>query len=235
MASINCNIPEELLPFEMFGFCLQEPMALVLDTAIAVACFIFYFKLRHANSDFQTNWRIFFFIFGISTFLGGFGHLLYNYTGIYGKMPTWILAIIANYFPGKAMLSLNLLKEKTKKQLHGLLIVKMIVFFFLMMFVALYYQKNSFVFVMVDSAITFLVFCLGLGISFRKRGVEYMKYIIYGVLALIPSIFIFIFEVNLSLWFNKDDFSHVIMIITLTFFYFATKHYNEEKLNIETE
>lgn len=56
-----------------------------------------------------------------------------------------------------------------------------------------------------------------------KRGAIGLKWIVIGVLVLIPSAFIFIKEVNLHRWLNKDDLSHVLMLACIYFFYIGMK------------
>lgn len=219
-----CNIPIEKLPFMFNGLCLQEPMALVTDWLIAGIAFFLYFKLKSQNGDFVRNWRFFLISIGYSTFFGGLGHLFFEYTGFYGKIPSWILGIVAAFYAGRAMISTHLLKGTTYKNLVYFLYVKLGVFTFL----ALWFE--SFTFVLIDTSITYLIFCLGYGLYYWKnKGFTSFKYMVFGVLILISSAFIFVFEVNLSLWLNKDDLSHLIIATTIIFFYFSISRFNLEK------
>ena len=40
-----------------------------------------------------------------------------------------------------------------------------------------------------------------------------------GVLVCIPSVFIFLLKLNPHKWLNKDDLSHLLMLLCLIFFY----------------
>ncbi|MBW7867713.1 MAG: hypothetical protein H3C31_05245 [Brumimicrobium sp.] len=226
-----CGISEDKLPFQLLGLCLQEPMALILDWVMAFICFFVFLRLKNHTSDFHRYWKLFFLFFGLSTFFGGLGHLFFYYTGNYGKIPSWTFAIISNYYVGKAMLKLNVLSIQKIQLLSKILSVKFLVFMSLMLFVVLMYGKNSFVFSMVDSVLTTLAYCLGLGIYYKKQGLESFKYIVWAVVLLFPSIFIFVFKINVSLWLNKDDLSHLFMIASLVFFYIGVKN-TVSKVNI---
>ena len=48
----------------------------------------------------------FFWFFGTGMFLGGIGHLMFNYLGFYGKYLPWLMGIVSIYFVEKAMISL---------------------------------------------------------------------------------------------------------------------------------
>jgi len=216
-----CNIPAERLPFSVFGLCLQEPMALVTNWIIAITAFILYFRLSIPKSEFERNWRKFYLFFGMSTFLSGFGHVLFNYFDVYGKYPTWILGVIAAYHAGKAMISLDVLKPSVKDKLNWILYAKMITF----LLIALVFK--SFVFIMADAVITYLFFCLGFGIYYWRKGIKSFRYTVVAVVILFPSIFIFTLQFNPHIWFNKDDLSHILMVFTIIFFYLGISRLNE--------
>jgi len=209
----SCGIPLEKIPFEMFGLCLQEPMALVTNWLIATTAFILYFRMKKPQNQFQKHWKLFYITFGISTFFGGLGHLFFNYFDVYGKFPCWFFGVIAAYHAGKAMISNALMSKDAQLRLTFFLILKGIVLG------GLAIVMKSFVFVMVDAVITYLFFCLGFGLYYWKKGLESYKFTVLAVLILIPSIFIFTLQINPHLWFNKDDLSHILMITTIIFFY----------------
>nr|WP_299201904.1 hypothetical protein [uncultured Brumimicrobium sp.] len=220
-----CDIPLEKLPFNLFGLCLQEPMALVTNMMIAITCFVIYFRFNPVENSFQKHWKMFYLLFGLSTFFSGFGHMFFNYTGVYGKFPTWTLGLFSAFHAGKAMISLNVLSPKLYKVLMGLLYVKLLVF------TVLAIALQSFIFVMADAVITYLFFCLGFGVYYWRKGLSSFKYTVLAVIVLIPSIFIFTLQYNPHLWFNKEDLSHVLMTTTVIFFYFGVIRLNQIDLD----
>ncbi|MEX1191418.1 MAG: hypothetical protein WED10_07275 [Brumimicrobium sp.] len=220
-----CDLPVEKLPFSMFGLCLQEPMAMVTNLIISITALIIYLKFKPVQNDFQKHWKLFFLTFGISTFFAGFGHVFFNYTEVYGKFPTWILGTFAAYHAGKAMISLNVMKESLKRKLLFVLYFKAVTLLILALFL------KSFVFIMVDAVATYLFFCMGLGIYYWRKGLKSFKYTVIAVMVLFPSIFIFTLKFNPHIWFNKDDLSHILMAATIIFFYFGVVKLNQFDLD----
>ena len=63
---------------------------------------------------------------------------------------------------------------------------------------------------------------IGVGIfsyQFKNKISASFASIFVGIAVIFPSAFIFIFKINLHQWFSKNDFSHILMIIGLIFFY----------------
>ncbi|SFT73593.1 hypothetical protein SAMN05216474_2031 [Lishizhenia tianjinensis] len=211
----ECGISPEKLPYTFAGLCLQEPMALITNWLIATICFVCYYNLGKPESEFEKYWKGFYMLFGLSTVFGGLGHTFFYYTDIYGKFPCWTLGILTSFYAGKAMISLY--NPLRKKLLTRILIAKAVILWVLAI------ALKSFLFVTVDAVVAYLIFCGGFGVYFWKKGMEGFKYIVFGVVILIPSAFIFLLKLNPHIWFNKDDLSHVLMMITITFFYFGIR------------
>ncbi len=220
-----CGIAADKLPFDFFGLCLQEPMALITNWLIATTAFILFFRLKAVNNLFQKHWKYFYLAFGLSTFFGGLGHLFFFYFGIPGKFPCWFFGILAAYHAGKAMISNPLLSAELKSRLTFALLIKAIVFGSLAML------AQNFLFIMIDAVITYLFFCLGFGAYFWRKGMNGFKYTVLAVIVLIPSIFIFTLQINPHLWFNKEDFSHVLMVTTIILFYLGITNFKDIDLN----
>lgn len=213
----------------MFGLCLQEPMALITNWLIAITSFILYRLIKSPQNEYQRHWKFFYLIFGISTFFGGLGHVLFNYFDVYGKFPCWFFGTIAAYHAGCAMINVSILSPKLIKKLKHILIIKAVVFGL----IAFVFQ--SFLFIMVDATITYLFFCLGFGAYYWRKGIQSFKYTVFAVLILFPSIFIFALKINPHLWFNKDDLSHVLMVTTIIFFYFSIANSSNGKISLNVE
>jgi hypothetical protein len=205
-------VEQILIEFKLFGLHLQEPMALITNWMMSAFCFFAFYKLRK-NFDFDVIWwKRFFLIFAISTFFGGLGHLLFQYFERPGKFPNWMTGILAGYFAGKSML-VHMKDVVIQKRLEFILIFKGSVFLIL----GLAFQ--NFLFIAIDSIVTYLFFCGVLGYVLFKKGILEMRFIYYGVLICLPSAFIFILKFNLHKWLNKDDLSHFLMLACLVFFF----------------
>ena len=142
---------QELIEFKIGDLILQEPMALITNWMMSLFSMYAYFKLRGTDVREVVLWRKFFFIFAISTFFGGLGHLFFQQFGIPGKYPNWITGILAGYFAGLSML-LNLEQSKGKLFLKLFLFIKG----FLLAFFAIYLQK--FIFIAVDAILTYIIY-----------------------------------------------------------------------------
>ena len=163
-------------------------------------------------------------------FLGGVGHLMFNYWGFNGKYLPWTLGIICIFFLERAMLSLLKTKSKviwqklTFLKLILALVLEIVVFYFVDM------SKDHSIGLRIpaiNSAIGF-VFSLGvLGNKYRKEIDENFIYLIYGVLLLIPSGLFISFKINIHPWFDKNDFGHLLLIITMFFYFKAIKSYSK--------
>ena len=94
------------IEFSFFGLNLLEPNAFIGDSIILITAIFLASKLRRfdMSNPFFKNWRYFFLLFGCGMFLGGVGHLIFNYFGFYGKYIPWLMGIWAVYFIEKAMI-----------------------------------------------------------------------------------------------------------------------------------
>lgn len=191
---------------------LQEPMALITNWMMSGFCVYAFFKLKNAQSPESIWWKRFFLVFSISAFFGGTGHLFFQYNGIPGKFPNWITGIVSGYLAGRAVLT-HFSETNTKKGLHLFLIIKAIV----LLSLALVLRK--FIFIAVDAIITYVMFCGIIGYNLTKKGLIDLKYLYYGVIICLPSVFIFLLKLSPHKWLNKDDLSHLLMLGCLYCFY----------------
>ncbi|MBI1837745.1 MAG: hypothetical protein HYR91_10830 [Flavobacteriia bacterium] len=130
--------------------------------------------------------------------------------------PNWFMAIIAGYFAGKAIIYHA--KSSDLQQKHEkFLIVKGVV----LLLAALI--SLQFTFIAVDAILTYVIYCGFIANNYVQKGINELKYMVYGVLVCIPSIFIFFFKVNPHRWLNKDDLSHLLMLACIFFFYLGAK------------
>lgn len=207
---------QELIEFRLYGLSLQEPMGVATNWMMTIFCLYAFFMLRKGDNIDMMWWRRFFLVFSISAFLGGTGHLFFQYFGIPGKFPNWIMTILSGFCGGFAML-VHYPDKIQKKKLEIFLIIKGLILLILAII------SRKFVFVAVDSILTYIIFCGIIARKLYKIGMDDMKYMYYGVLICLPSIFIFFFKINLHRYLNKDDLSHLLMVVCLIFFYTSVK------------
>ena len=91
---------------------------------------------------------------------------------------------------------------------------------------ALFLQK--FVFVAIDAILTYVLYSgfIAWRISIGEK--KEMKFFVYGMWVLFPSAFIFLMNINLHRFFNRDDFSHVLMLFCIMIFYVGIKQSNRK-------
>ena len=213
------------IEFEFLGLDLLEPNSFIGDTLIFIVAIVLAYKTIKLGQKhvFFTYWKTFFILFGIGFFLGGLGHLLYNYWGIPGKTPSWYLGILAVFFIEKAMISIYP-NEERKKLFLTISKVKLVLALTAALIVSIFvdleadYTKGMQV-PTINSTIG-LVSTLGiLGYSYSKK-IKGFNYFWMSVLILIPAAVFQGIKINFHQWFDKNDASHLLLIVGL-FFYFA--------------
>lgn len=214
----------EKIEFQLMGWDLMEPSAFIGDTLLFIVSIWFAFKISKFNEKdaFFNNWKLFFITFGIGFLFGGFGHLLYNYLGLVGKVPSWVLGIISVYFMEQAMITI-IKKDSVKRTMNMLSRLKLIlalsgvVMMFFVVDLHADYSKGMIV-PTINSAIG-VVYSLGfIGYKYYMENASF-KYLWISVILLFPSIIFQGMNINFHEWFDKNDASHFLLLISL-FFYF---------------
>jgi hypothetical protein len=221
------------------GLELLEPNAFFGDVIILVVSLYFYRRIQKA-SVFNALWAKFYLCFGISFMLGGFGHLLFNYCGLWGKAPSWLMGIIATFYVEQAMLSLWI-NARQKRTLLKISQLKMIVFMVLEVGLLLNVSSSQ------DPAIGLLIptlnsilglgFTLGyLGYYYQRKSHDDFKYFWFGSLALLPNAVVQGMKINLHPWFDRNDLSHVLLLIGVSIYFVGVKKlsdYNTQMQNMK--
>lgn len=220
------------IEFQLFGLDLLEPNGFLGD--IILALFALYFAYRISKFENKTeyflNWKTFYIIFATSSIFGSLGHLLFNYWGLPGKYPAWFLIVTSVFFIERATILL-IENEKTKRVFTILSRVKLILAYLGVILTILYvdmsvdYSKGMKV--PTTNTTIGLITCLGVyGYVFMKKIHQSFKYFIYSVLIMIPAALFQSFKINLHPWFDKNDASHLILIIGISFYFITLKKYN---------
>lgn len=214
--------PFEIINFDFLGFHLQEPMALVTNGFTFVFSFYAAFKLRKSEKTIFKLFFWFYLLLGISTFFGALGHLFFQYAGLYGKIPSWITAVLAALFGGMAMLQFK--QTSTFKTISLIfLYVQSIV----LLTLSLIYM--NFIFVALNAIITYLLYFGILSFGGWLNGKHFLQSFWIGILILLPSAFIYLLNLNIHKWFNRDDFSHILMFFCIFYFYKGIQAFQENR------
>ena len=92
------------IEWEFLGMNLLEPNALIGDLLLCFIAIMFFTLIRKETSNlFVRYWSRFYLTFAISFVIGGFGHVLFNYTHIAGRIPPWYLGIITSFWIEQSM------------------------------------------------------------------------------------------------------------------------------------
>jgi hypothetical protein len=215
--------PFEIIHFSIGGLKLQEPGALITNWLISIFCIVVFFKTNWSDSYSSKSFKNFYLLLGISTFFGGLGHLFYQYFGIYGKFPCWITGIIAGLFIGEGVLF-----YWKEKQLYQFWRYFLFIKAFLLLFLSI--GTGKFIFVAVDAVLTYVLYTGFLSWKLWKTEKKEMRYFVYGMGVLFPSIFIFLLNFNIHRNFNRDDFSHLLMLACVVLFYLGIRKINKKYL-----
>ena len=209
----------EIIEFNWLGWHLQEPMALVTNGFISLFCFYAYSRFKVVDNEANEYWKQFYLCFGIAAYFAICGHLFFQYTNVYGKFPSWILGGIANAYAAIGMLKFQGFVKYYRWSI-ALVIVKTVI----LVALSLLFQK--FIFVAIDTILTYICYTGIFANVLRKRGVHSMIYMILGVAILLPSAFIYLMKINFHRWMNKDDFSHLLMLGAIFCFYLAMRRWS---------
>ncbi len=224
------------IEFSFLGLDLLEPNAFIGDLIILITALFLLSKFRNfdKSNPFIKNWRYFFLLFGSGMFLGGVGHLMFNYLGFYGKYIPWLMGICAVYFIEKAMISL--LKNNYKSLLNKLILFKLFLFISLEIFVFCFVDMSEDHSIglrvpAINSTIGFIFFLGFLGYKFSKEIDKSFIFFLYSVLLMIPSGLFITYKINIYPWFDKNDFGHLTLVLTMLLFYKGIKSYSNKILS----
>jgi len=226
------------IEFEVFGLELLEPNAFIGDLLVFIVAIILAFKVSkmNRNEPFFKYWRLFFIVFGVGFLFGGFGHLFYNYWGVQGKTPAWYLGLISTLLVEKAMISIHP-SEKFRSTFNIVAYVK----FCLALAAALY--VSFFIDLAADYTVGLkvptintsvgLIITIGYFCYLFIKKIAGFWFFLLGLLTLIPVAVIQSMKLNLHQLMDRNDISHVLLIIAIICYYFGVKSYAEYKIGKE--
>lgn len=217
------------IEWDFAGLALLEPNAMIGDLVLFTTSLLIATQIRKINHTrpFYQHWRLFFLWFGWSFLMGGFGHLFYNYFALWGKYPSWIMGMIATFWLTKGMLSLwpnEVQKQVATKAAAGLLTLGILIecIVFLKVDLTIDQSKGLFVPTLV-SGIGLIFSLVVLGLYYQKTINTNFKIFWFAALILLPNAFIQSQKINLYQWFDRNDFSHVLLLASLILYFTAIK------------
>jgi hypothetical protein len=221
--------------FFLFGLDLTDPTDFIYDVILGILALYYCYKISKFSqpNEFFSNWKNFYLYFGLATLLSAFGHLFYNYFHYLGKVPGWIVIPISTYWIGRAILSAHQNKNVIKKA-NFLFLMKLITTYVICLVVWLNInplEKPQLLFlpIAIDTIVGLLVAVGFYSFKFSKEISSNFRYILLGIIIIFPSAFIFILKINLHQWFSKNDFSHVLMVFAISFFFYGVNKLQKEQ------
>lgn len=221
----------EKIEFDLFGLHLLEPNAFIGDCVILIIALYVGLKIKKLNNTkpFFIYWKWFFIVFGIGFFGGGLGHLLYNYWGLPGKYFSWYSGLVTSFLIEIAMVSI-FPNKIWQKRFNYISITKLISAFIaatsIFMTVDLTEDPSKGLIIPTLNSIIGLGLTVGvLGYYYQKKIDVSFKYLWISTLILIPSAFFQAKKINFHQWFDRNDVSHVLLIISLILYYLCIKGY----------
>jgi hypothetical protein len=199
----------------LLGFQFAEPSTFISDLVVAIFSIIFYLKLMKIKSQhFSHNyWQLFFLFMGISAFIGGFGHLLSIYTGKALLVVSWIFSAFAIYFIEFTSISI-LVTRSIKKTLQIFVLFQLI----LCTAALIYYQDFFYIKISTTIGLIGIVLIIQLVSCILTRNSS-GYYLISGIILIILTSLIHYLKLSFNKWFNYNDISHIILVISLFLFY----------------
>jgi hypothetical protein len=213
------------IEWEVLGLELLEPNAFIGDTLIAALAVVLFWKTRalcrkNMNS-YNYLWMWFFLVFGVGFFVGGVGHLMYNYFGIFGKYGAWFIGIFSSLLLELAMVSqLGKYKSIIERIVLGKATLALILLIMLVSTTDLSAEPLKGLIIPTINSFIGLLFALGyLGYRYTKTKSKDFRYLYLSIVVLLPTILFQALKINFHPWFDRNDVSHVLIIITLLLYF----------------
>jgi hypothetical protein len=215
----------------IFGFKFLEINALYGDTLIFIVALIFAYKVSKLNqkSPFFDYWKWFFIVFGVGFFAGGLGHFVFHYWGLPGKYASWYLGIVAVFLIERAILSI-FPNHRWRQILNSFVFLKLmfsiIAETLVLIFIDISEDPQKGLIVPSINTIIGLGLTVGvIGYNYQKTITPTFKYLWISALVLIPSAVFQAKKINFHQWFDRNDVSHILLIISLFLYYKAIQGY----------
>ena len=217
------------IEWQLGNLDLLEPNALIGDTFLCILALFIAFKVKKMTNKtpFHKNWFWFFTIFGLSLFIGGLGHLFWNYWGIQGKYFSWYTSIISIFHLEQAMIALYP-KQRIRLSLVNWSIWKLLLALIALTIVIFKIDltnnvSKGLLIPSINTAIGMILTLVVLANYYEQKKIGNFKLFWIGVLVMVPSAFFQFMKINFAPWFDRNDASHILLAITFFLFYWGIK------------
>lgn len=210
---------EEINTIFIAGIRIDEPIVTLSDLLVSVLCFIFAYQLHKSGKRGKVfrYFKIYFFVMGIATFLGGIiGHAFMYHFSFFWKLPGWITSMVSIMFVERAAIEHTRIRLSTHI-VKAFRVANIIEF---LTFLTLTITTLNFFFVEFHSGYGLMFVVLSLeGFLFLKTKNNASKFILVGIAFAALAALFFMTKISLHQWFNYLSTSHVLMAVAAWFFY----------------
>ena len=218
------------IDFHFFGLHLVGPNNFVTSHLIVVAGFAAAFLLSRETSmrlgqqaqgvtEGRRYWVWFLFLLGLQAMVSAFGHLGKYYGGDYLLLLSFFINTPLMYLLGLALLSeMEDISEAARRRWKWFLIVQAVVYTLAVPLVHHFW-------VSISNAVVSLATILPANIAYwyRQKRMDVFWPRLGAELATLGAGLVYAFHVRLADWFDKDDFGHVFVVLSILCFYLSIR------------
>jgi hypothetical protein len=192
---MRIGVDFEKIPWDFCGLHLLEPNALLGDFLLFACSLFVFFRLKAHNANpFVRHWRMFFLFFAFSFILGGLSHALYNYWFVFGRIPAWIIGVIAPFWVEWAMITLW---PNPRQHFYNLSVPK------------------GMRFPTLNAVFGLGAALFGLAVYYQITYSPLFKYFWIGALFYVIGGLVQALKINISPQFDRNDLTHLFLCIGL--------------------
>lgn len=194
---------------EFSNFCTDVILALVIWFIIrAIKQFTY-------ESKFADAWKTYFQITALAALVGGFGHLFSQFLGNHLKVISWIMALLANFFLEKKILS----AFRLSNWIDYFVGLKFLIFSGLTLF------SQSFTFTKIGITVGMVgIVSPALYYYFHKSKLKHYLYIMAALLGNGIGGIIHSLKIEWAEWFNSGDIAHIITCICFSLMFLGIRN-----------
>ena len=203
---------------------VDEPVTSITNIIFAAICLFAFIHTKNQKRYLAVNiYRWFILAIGFSAVVAAFiGHAFLYRFGFSAKIYGWEANVLGVAIAQTA--SVYHFRQFVKPPFFKILLIAN--YIEILIAFILTYTIFTFTVVEVHSAIGLLLFVSLLEcIIYKKTKSALSKYMLLGVGVVVLTVFVHVFKLAVSVWFNHLDLSHLLMCISIYFFYKGIKLY----------
>ncbi|MGZ4044206.1 MAG: DUF6962 family protein [Bacteroidia bacterium] len=196
------------------GAIIFEPMTILTNLFITFFCCFAFYRVNKIKTNLANKWAWFFFLIGISSFIGSVAHGAHFQLGeTFLKTTVFLMnavSLVAIYFCFKAANTyISLGKQSGKYATWAVLL-------WILILLVVTFIQNNFLLIKIHAGIVLTYSLIIHLITYKKAG---SPLIAWGIIVSFFSIVVHSLYLSFSEWFNYKDIAHIIMLVSLLMMY----------------